>query len=148
MQSVLRHSVRLPQTTRWQHRLYAKSMGLDCTCLLLPSKPHTERAARSQYAPCRTKQSWCASVAIAKNKSARCVDIFETASIWVIPAGGSSWLGVVGFVNGALELAEQIASGEVSAPRPPVRSKRHDGHGGGHRARAGSCRAANRSSRG
>ncbi len=30
--------------------------------------------------------------------------------------GGSSWLGAVGFVNAGLELAEQVASGELSAP--------------------------------
>lgn len=35
---------------------------------------------------------------------------------WVIPIGGSSWLGTVGFVNAGLELASQIAAGEVAAP--------------------------------
>jgi D-cysteine desulfhydrase len=30
--------------------------------------------------------------------------------------GGSSWLGAVGFVNAGLELAQQIAAGEISAP--------------------------------
>lgn len=34
----------------------------------------------------------------------------------VIPAGGSSWLGTVGFVNAALELAAQIAAGECALP--------------------------------
>lgn len=37
---------------------------------------------------------------------------------WVIPAGGSSWLGAVGFVDAGLELASQLArSGEA----PPAR---------------------------
>jgi 1-aminocyclopropane-1-carboxylate deaminase/D-cysteine desulfhydrase-like pyridoxal-dependent ACC family enzyme len=35
---------------------------------------------------------------------------------WVIPMGGSSWLGTVGFVAAGLELAEQIANREVPAP--------------------------------
>jgi 1-aminocyclopropane-1-carboxylate deaminase/D-cysteine desulfhydrase-like pyridoxal-dependent ACC family enzyme len=35
---------------------------------------------------------------------------------WVIPMGGSSWLGTVGFVRAGLELAEQIRAGEVSQP--------------------------------
>ena len=35
---------------------------------------------------------------------------------WVIPMGGSSWLGAVGFVNAGLELAQQITAGEIPAP--------------------------------
>lgn len=35
---------------------------------------------------------------------------------WVIPLGGSSWLGAVGFVNAGLELAWQVSSGEVPMP--------------------------------
>jgi len=35
---------------------------------------------------------------------------------WVVPAGGSSWLGTVGFVNAGLELAAQVASGELPEP--------------------------------
>lgn len=35
---------------------------------------------------------------------------------WVIPLGGSNWLGAVGFVNAGLELANQVAAGEIPAP--------------------------------
>ncbi|MDH3490442.1 MAG: pyridoxal-phosphate dependent enzyme [Gammaproteobacteria bacterium] len=35
---------------------------------------------------------------------------------WVVPLGGSCWLGAVGFVNAGLELAAQVAAGEVAAP--------------------------------
>lgn len=35
---------------------------------------------------------------------------------WVIPMGGSSWLGAVGFVNAGLELAQQIESGDIAMP--------------------------------
>lgn len=35
---------------------------------------------------------------------------------WVIPLGGSSWLGAIGFVNAGLELAEQVAAGELTTP--------------------------------
>jgi D-cysteine desulfhydrase len=35
---------------------------------------------------------------------------------WIIPMGGSSWLGTIGFVAAGLELAEQITSGEISVP--------------------------------
>jgi len=35
---------------------------------------------------------------------------------WIIPMGGSSWLGTIGFVSAGLELAEQIESGEIQSP--------------------------------
>jgi D-cysteine desulfhydrase len=35
---------------------------------------------------------------------------------WVIPIGGSSWLGTLGFVNAGLELAEQAQSGDFPVP--------------------------------
>ncbi len=35
---------------------------------------------------------------------------------WVIPLGGSSWLGAVGFVNAGLELAAQIAEMKIPCP--------------------------------
>ena len=33
----------------------------------------------------------------------------------MIPPGGSNWLGAIGFVNAALELATQIENGEAQA---------------------------------
>lgn len=35
---------------------------------------------------------------------------------WVIPAGGSSWLGTLGFIDAGLELAHQISSKQLSMP--------------------------------
>jgi D-cysteine desulfhydrase len=35
---------------------------------------------------------------------------------WVIPLGGSSWLGTVGYVGAGLELAAQVEAGEIDAP--------------------------------
>lgn len=35
---------------------------------------------------------------------------------WIVPAGGSSWYGTLGFVNAGLELASQIAAGDVPLP--------------------------------
>jgi D-cysteine desulfhydrase len=40
----------------------------------------------------------------------------QNRKTWVIPLGGSCWLGVIGFVNAGLELAAQIQSGELDAP--------------------------------
>jgi D-cysteine desulfhydrase len=35
---------------------------------------------------------------------------------WVVPIGGTSWLGAFGFVAAGIELAEQIADGELPEP--------------------------------
>jgi D-cysteine desulfhydrase len=35
---------------------------------------------------------------------------------WVIPMGGSNWLGAVGFVNAGLELAQQLATANLAPP--------------------------------
>jgi 1-aminocyclopropane-1-carboxylate deaminase/D-cysteine desulfhydrase-like pyridoxal-dependent ACC family enzyme len=35
---------------------------------------------------------------------------------WVIPLGGSSWLGTLGYVAAALEFAGQVSTGEIHAP--------------------------------
>ncbi|NCF23208.1 MAG: pyridoxal-phosphate dependent enzyme [Gammaproteobacteria bacterium] len=35
---------------------------------------------------------------------------------WVIPLGGSSWLGAVGYVGAGLELADQVNAGVIEAP--------------------------------
>jgi D-cysteine desulfhydrase len=40
----------------------------------------------------------------------------QNRKTWVIPLGGSCWLGAVGFVNAGLELAAQISSRELEAP--------------------------------
>jgi len=35
---------------------------------------------------------------------------------WVVPAGGSSWLGTIGFVDAGLELAHQISANQLPVP--------------------------------
>lgn len=36
--------------------------------------------------------------------------------VWVIPLGGTCWLGALGFVNAGLELARQVQDGSVDRP--------------------------------
>jgi 1-aminocyclopropane-1-carboxylate deaminase/D-cysteine desulfhydrase-like pyridoxal-dependent ACC family enzyme len=40
----------------------------------------------------------------------------QNRKMWVIPLGGTCWLGAVGFVNAGLELAAQIDAGELKTP--------------------------------
>jgi D-cysteine desulfhydrase len=36
--------------------------------------------------------------------------------LWLLPMGGSAWRGCLGFVNAALELAEQVNNGDLASP--------------------------------
>ncbi len=94
--------------------ILAREIGLDCTCFL-------------------THQKYSPKVPLALNMHRRIgteiirfggsiptLPLFrkylQNRNTWVVPLGGSSWLGAVGFVNAGLELAEQITSGEVPCP--------------------------------
>lgn len=94
--------------------IMAAQCGFDCTCFLVPQKqtpniPKTlnmHRRIGTQLVP-----------------FGRSVDPIATLRrylhgrhCWVIPMGGSSWLGAVGFVNAGLELAHQIDTGEIPMP--------------------------------
>lgn len=94
--------------------IIARQHGFECTCFLVPQKrtpnvPRTlnmHRRIGTEIVP-----------------FGRTVDALPTLRrylhgrhSWVIPMGGSSWLGAVGFVNAGLELAQQIASGPIAAP--------------------------------
>lgn len=94
--------------------IIAVASGFDCTCLLVPQKS-TPTIARTLNMHRRMGTELI--------PLGRSVDHLSTyrrylqhRRCWVIPMGGSSWLGAVGFVNAGLELAQQIAAGEVSAP--------------------------------
>lgn len=95
--------------------MYCREQGLDCTCFLAhqrktPSVPavldaHLEIGTElvrygGAYAKRITtlrKHLW--------HRQAR-----------VVPAGGSSWIGALGFVDAALELAAQVDAGEIPKP--------------------------------
>ena len=95
--------------------IYAKSLGLDCTCLLF-HQSRTPNAPRVLNMHLRNNTELVRFGGKRAEQVGTMRRYLRDRQIWVIPAGGSSWLGVVGFVNAALELAEQIASGEVRAP--------------------------------
>lgn len=101
--------------------LYAREHGLR-TVLLLVEQPVTDRVRR---------QVWRLHQAGAVLYRARTVPRLAALTPFVmlrhadwrrgrlpyfLPAGGSSPLGAVGFVNAALELADQVAAGELPEP--------------------------------
>lgn len=95
--------------------LYANQLGFECTCFLSHQTrtPHAARALnmhlQNRTEIVRFGGSYQARVATMRQ-------YLRNRRTWVIPMGGSSWLGAVGFVNAGLELASQVAAGEIRRP--------------------------------
>jgi 1-aminocyclopropane-1-carboxylate deaminase/D-cysteine desulfhydrase-like pyridoxal-dependent ACC family enzyme len=95
--------------------LYARKLGLDCTCFL-------SHQARTPLAPATLNmhiRNGTELVRYGGTYATRIATLRENLwgrNAWVVPMGGSSWLGAVGFVNAGLELADQVACGSVSLP--------------------------------
>jgi len=94
--------------------LYARKAGFDCTCLLShQAKTPTIAATLNMHIRNGTELIRYGGVYATRLKTLR--QNLWGRHTWVIPMGGSSWLGTVGFVAAGLELAEQISSGEIAA---------------------------------
>ena len=95
--------------------LYAKSLGYECTCFL-----SHQRASAKVAETIRTQlANGTKIVRYGGAYTARIATLRENLwnqDCWVIPAGGSSWLGTIGFVNAGLELAAQIKDNELPEP--------------------------------
>jgi len=95
--------------------LYSHKLGLDCTCFLshqakTPMAPATlNMHIRNGTELVRYGGSYAHRVATLRQH-------LWGKNVWVVPMGGSSWLGAVGLVNAGLELAEQVSTGIVAAP--------------------------------
>lgn len=95
--------------------LYAKQAGLECTCFL-------SHQAKTPYVPETLNKHAEIGTTLVRYGGAYHARV-ETLrknlwqkNAWVIPMGGSSWLGTVGFVAAGLELAAQVSAGEVAKP--------------------------------
>ncbi len=95
--------------------LYSRKLGLDCTCFL-------SHQAKTPMAPQTLNmhiRNGTELVIYGGSYAKRVATLRENLwgrNAWVLPLGGSSWLGAVGFVNAGLELAEQVATGVISRP--------------------------------
>ena len=94
--------------------IFARELGFECTCFLAHQKPAPNIAGTL----CMHLQ--LGTELVRYGGGVNHLDLFrrylQNRKTWVIPLGGSCWLGVVGFVNAGLELAAQIKSGELDAP--------------------------------
>lgn len=95
--------------------MYARRCGFACTCLL----SHQTKTANAPIVLNMHLRNGTEIVAYRGDRGNRIAinrHYLQGRHTWVIPAGGSSWLGVVGFVNAALELADQIKKHVVEQP--------------------------------
>lgn len=95
--------------------LYAKSLGFECTCLL----SHQSRTANAARVLNMQLQNGSEIVRYGGSYASRVRTLRRFLwhrRAWVIPAGGSNWLGTVGFVNAGLELAAQVLAGQTDLP--------------------------------
>lgn len=95
--------------------VYARALGLDCLCFL----SHQAPTATAPVVLNRHLQLGTEIVQIRGQRANRIATLrrhLASERTWVIPAGGSSWLGAAGFVAAALELAAQCAAGESAIP--------------------------------
>jgi 1-aminocyclopropane-1-carboxylate deaminase/D-cysteine desulfhydrase-like pyridoxal-dependent ACC family enzyme len=95
--------------------LYARRLDLDCTCLL----SHQVNSPAVVKVLQQLLQCGAEIVRYGGDYRSR-IDTMrqhvQGRRTWVIPLGGSSWLGTVGYVAAGLELAAQVEAGEISAP--------------------------------
>lgn len=95
--------------------LYARQAGLDCTCFLM----HQAKTAQIPATLNRHIQNGTELIRFGGGYRKRVQTLRDNLwgrNAWVIPMGVSSWRGTIGFVAAGLELAQQIAAGEVSKP--------------------------------
>jgi 1-aminocyclopropane-1-carboxylate deaminase/D-cysteine desulfhydrase-like pyridoxal-dependent ACC family enzyme len=95
--------------------LYARSLGYGCTCFL----SHQSRTPGIAKTLKLLIANGADIVRFGGAYSRRIGVLREhmwNKDFWLIPAGGSSWLGTMGFVNAGLELATQIGKGELLQP--------------------------------
>ena len=94
--------------------IFAQEFDLPCTCFLAHQKrtPTTSRTLDMHLHLGTELVRYGGAV----DRLALFRHYLQNRGCWVIPLGGSSWLGAVGFVNAGLELAAQIEAGEIELP--------------------------------
>lgn len=99
--------------------LHARSLGLACTCLLVhqPKTPSVRRTLAMHLAIGTRLVPWRG---YGREDLSLYRRLFRGPDAahrpFVIPMGGSSWQGAVGYVNAAFELARQVEAGELPEP--------------------------------
>jgi len=95
---------------------YSRRVGFECTCFLSHQSPKPGLGNALRF----HQQHGTEIVRFGGRRSERISTLrkfLHGRRTWVVPLGGSSWRGSVGYVNAGLELAAQIKAGELPCPR-------------------------------
>ena len=95
--------------------LYARQAGFACTCFL-SHQAMTPLVAAALNMHIRNKTELVRYGGTYRTRLQTLRSNLWGRRAWVIPMGGSSWLGTIGFVAAGLELAAQVGAGKISAP--------------------------------
>ena len=94
--------------------IHAANAGLECTCFLGHQK-HTPKIPFTL-----NMHRHVGTEIVPYGRGSEPVPLYrrylQGRRTWVIPLGGTCWLGSVGFVNAGLELAQQIEDGVIPSP--------------------------------
>ncbi len=95
--------------------IFSRQCGFDCTCFLAGQRwiPSIARTLNMHRLLGTEIVRYGGSV----DQLATFRRYLQGRRVWVVPLGGSSWLGAVGFVNAGLELARQVENGELELPQ-------------------------------
>lgn len=94
--------------------IHAAKLGLECTCFLSHQSvtPNVARTLNMHHRLGTEIVRWGRET----DKRDLYRRYLQGRSTWVIPLGGTCWLGSLGFVSAGLELASQIADGAADKP--------------------------------
>jgi len=95
--------------------IFATELNFECTCFL----SHQAKTSKAPVALNMHLRNHTDIVRYGGGRANRVSTLrqhLRNRGTWVIPMGGSNWLGVMGFVNAGLELAEQVQSGLLAVP--------------------------------
>jgi D-cysteine desulfhydrase len=95
--------------------LYARALGFHCTCFL-SNQVKTAGAARALNMHLANDTEIVRYGGDRQSRIATLRKHLHGRRPFLIPPGGSSWRGAIGFVNAGLEFAAQVRAGETSMP--------------------------------
>jgi D-cysteine desulfhydrase len=95
--------------------LYAKALDFDCTCLL-SNQYRTANVPRVLNMHLRIGTEIVRYGGSRRSRVQILREHLWNRGVYLIPPGGSNWLGTIGFVNAGMELAAQVAAGEIDPP--------------------------------
>lgn len=96
--------------------LFSRQLGMSCTCLL-GNQVITPYAAATLNRHIEIGTRIVEFTGSRQNRLRLLRENFAAAKTWVVPLGGSSWRGTVGFVNAALELVQQLEEQRLPMPK-------------------------------